>query len=440
LLVVLLLVASVEAQQKSEAVKDPKLQAAINKAISRGVGYLRKSQRRDGTWAWGGGHKVYRAGITAICLYAMAASSVPADDPEISRGLSWVKHKATGYRSGSRYATYSASLLTLALARIDPVEHKQAIHRLAARIVAGQGSAGRWSYTLKGGGGDLSNSQFAIMALWAAGTVGGAKIPRRAWERVRRSLQDCQGKDGSWSYGYQAGTGTPAMTAAGLFGYVAAYAALNGGPGSLPEARKQKQARKGLAALLRKQPYANYYFCYALERAATIMNAPPDQWYVEGARYLVGKQLKNGSWNDPYNTSLALLFLTRATRFVITPRRAAVTAREVKFPERVTADNLGRAFEAYLLTDESKRVPLLPKFATAGPPAIGMFIERLADPELAVRVAAYTLLRALLDKPLLFDPKARADERRIMLKPIRAWWEREGGRLKWNADVGRFQS
>ena len=41
---------------------------------------------------------------------------------------------------------------------------------------------------------------------------------------------------------------------------------------------------------------------------------------------------------------------------------------------------------------------------------------------------------ALLAKPLLFDPKGRADERSIMLGPIRAHWERYGKEYRWDAE------
>ena len=96
--------------------------------------------------------------------------------------------------------------------------------------------------------------------------------------------------------------------------------------------------------------------------------------------------------------------------------------------------------EAYLLADELTRKTLPRKFAGAGPSAIGLFVARLGDPEQSVRRVAYSLLRLLLDKPLLFDPNAPDHDRRIMLKPIRDWFEREGKNLAWDEQTGRFQS
>ena len=438
-LILILLAAPLAAQdaKKSDAVKDPKLRQSINRAIARGAANLKKAQRKNGRWRYSGGEEDYAAGMTALALYALAASRVPPTDPVIERGLKWVASHGKGYNKGARYATYSTSLLTLALARIDAERHRKSIQRLAASLVTGQSAAGRWSYTLAGAGGDLSNSQFAILAIWTAERLAGARIPKKTWQRVRRSLESCQAKDGSWAYGYGPAGGTPSMTAAGLFGFVAAHASLD----DLAKARKQDQARRGARALLRTKPYANFYFCYALERAAAIMDLPADRWYVDGARHLVARQNNSGSWGNAYSTSLALLFLTRATRSVITPRvPRAVTARKVKFPAKVTSENLKRAFEAYLLADEPTRKTLPRKFAGAGPSAIGLFVERLGDPEQSVRRVAYSLLRLLLEKPLLFDPNAPDHDRRIMLKPIREWFEREGRNLVWDERTGRFQS
>ena len=228
-----------------------------------------------------------------------------------------------------------------------------------------------------------------------------------------------------------------------LFGLVVSAAALDKGRESLPKARASSDARDGLKRLLKGRSYSNLYFSYGLERAATVMDAPPARWYVPGARVIVGLQQKGGRWGGgAYRTSLALLFLTRATQYVISPRRyrkAATTARGPKFPDHVTDRNLKIAFEAYLLAGKAKRPPLRHLFGGAGRASVTFVIGRLTDPELAVREAAFGLLQALVNKPLLFDPKARADERRIMLGPIRTHWERYGPEYEWSETAQRFE-
>jgi len=463
LLLLLVLITPCRAQDKfrSDAVKDPKLRAAINRAISRGAAWLKSAQHKKGYWSYSNNNNkkntVPSHGITALCVYALAASGVRADDPAIERGVRWMLTHGKGFEATAGSATYSTSLLILALARVDATRHAGTIRKLAKRVYEGQGANGAWGYQLRSakGGGDLSNSQFAIMALWTAATKANAKIPREVWERVRHSLERSQGKRGGWSYGYQTRAATPSMTAAGLFGYVVSVAALNGGVAGLPKARESKRAIRGQDALLTsKLPYPDYYYCYGLERAAAAKGIPAELWYVDGARYLVKKQAGTGAWSPEvrsgrigrggpttYCTPLALLFLTRATSFVITPRKmsGAVTARASAFPQVVTPKNLKRAFEAYLLADAASRKTLAPRFGAAGPAAIGLFVKRLGDPEAAIRVVAHELLRALLDKRLLFDPKGTADERKIMLGAVQVWWEREGGELDWDAGSRKFR-
>jgi len=436
--------------EEAASVTDPKLRAAINQSIRRGVRYLKKTQRRDGGWVFGP-VRSHNAGVTAISLYALAASGVSADDDSIKRGLAWVRKHYAEYGADTPYATYSVSLLVLALARIDAEAHKTQIHRLARRIVKGQQSSGVWGYGLgkKLRGSDISNTQFAVMAIWMAEMHAGYPRPARCWKRIFRLFRDGQIDDGGWGYNPGVPRASASMTAAGLFARVVSEAALAKGRESLPNARKTWAARKGLKRLLEFSQYSNLYFSYGLERAATVMDVDPAKWYVPGARAIVNMQDKQGAWGalargagSAYSTSLALLFLTRATRYVITPRRprpAATTARAPRFPDPVTDRNLKPAFEAYLLSDVAKRIPLRPLFGTAGGACIEFLIGRLADPDMAVRQTAFELLTVLLYKPLLFDPKARADERKIMLAPIRAHWDANKTRYSWNAETQRFE-
>src|SRR5262249_21236200 len=66
---------------------------------------------------------------------------------------------------------------------------------------------------------DNSNSQFALLALWAAQRHG---VPvDRTMARVVRRYRGSQNSDGGWSYTYAPGGGTgsaPAMTCVGLIG------------------------------------------------------------------------------------------------------------------------------------------------------------------------------------------------------------------------------
>jgi hypothetical protein len=225
-------------------------------------------------------------------------------------------------------------------------------------------------------GGDNSNTQFAILALWVSRRHGMPveKALLRVYERFRQS----QNPDGGWSY--TAGMGpsavmmgrmggsTPAMTCAGLLGLaaghgVAAEAVLKGAdpkdkdkdknkdkdaPGeknpkkeaTARDPNKDVAVKAGLQALgtaigdpLPKAERPNrpfggpgpggikmYYFLWSLERVAvaygldTIGNK---DWYAWGSDVAVMTQLNEGNWSGGYpeggaDTCFALLFLRRA--------------------------------------------------------------------------------------------------------------------------------
>ena len=121
--VLLLLAAFVRAgdDRPVRAVDDPELQAAIDAAIDRGVRHLKKAQAADGSWSYhmdksaGGLKEQPNGAMTALALYALSASGVPADDLAIQRGVEWVRKYPAAYWPDIGSQTYSVSLLVLAL-------------------------------------------------------------------------------------------------------------------------------------------------------------------------------------------------------------------------------------------------------------------------------------------------------------------------------------
>jgi len=366
----------------------PDLQKAINAAISSGIAYLQRTQSRDASWQyrkpmmgvsrqWPGDND-FTGGLTALALYALSASGVPKTDDAIVRGLDWCQKHSRPFSDGTR-ATYSASLLVLALSSIDPVAHKKWIHELAQRIVESQLESGMWNYELrtKRSGsreprgrafgawlqnGDNSNTQFALLALWAAQSLTKFKVPSSVWRRVKALYARTQNEDGGWSYKdpdsrpkraqrprRPMGGGaplwmyktSPAMTAAALVGYGYATAALKGGSKALPKVRTTKRVQAGVKALLADkmawpERARDLYLMYGFERVGSVIGLPNESWYSSGAEELVGRQTRDGRWpgrggrmgfgsrgdkKQVYETSLALLFLSKATSRTITPRR-----------------------------------------------------------------------------------------------------------------------
>lgn len=446
---------------------DPELQPRVNAAIQAGIAWLKSAQHTDGSWSYGSPERDedMTAGLTALALYALAASKVPPDDDAIKKGLKWTEQHKAMYGPAGAFSNYSASLLVLALTRIDPVRHRARIFRLADGLVDSQLANDLWTYQLGGSrtnpkereqprppvaAGDNSNSQFSVLALWASSALAGYAVPSRTWQRVQALYARTQLTSGAWGYVPMHPESKPSMTSAGLCSYVYATAALLGGVDALPVARADPIARRGVAALLgdaRAHDFHDYYFVYALERAGTVMAIPEDLWYVEGARALVAQQDPGGRWGvagagsggGTYETSLALLFLSQATRAAVTRAGDPHGGRRVtEFPGRVGPGQLEEALLYYLGVAAAERKALAPRFAEAGTETVHFLIGKLRASDRDARVAAWELIEGLVEKRFLFDPDAKPDERDLMLTPVETFWTEQGSKLRWDDAKRRF--
>jgi hypothetical protein len=178
---------------------------------------------------------------------------------------------------------------------------------------------------------DNSNSQFAILALWAAQRHG---VPvERTLRRVALRYETSQNANGSWGYRYRRGGGeaeSAPMTCVGLLGLAVGYGI--GRAPAVPGGAQNPHILGGFVALSqhigapagRTQglPMANLYFLWSVERAAVLYDLQTiagKDWYRWGAEILVANQQPLGHWDKglyigsarTLDTCLALLFLKR---------------------------------------------------------------------------------------------------------------------------------
>jgi hypothetical protein len=184
---------------------------------------------------------------------------------------------------------------------------------------------------------DNSNTQFAMLALWAAGRHDVST--KRSLDMIVRRFQTSQNADGGWGYRYRYGGGegpagggrgeAPAMTCAGLLGLAIGH----GLAGKVLEKEKIDPAvRKGFVALSkhvgsptgRKDvPQGNLYLLWSIERVAVLYKLPTiahKDWYRWAAEMLVANQKPEGNWqgggfwgaSPVVDTCFALLVLKRA--------------------------------------------------------------------------------------------------------------------------------
>ncbi|MCI0379757.1 MAG: hypothetical protein L0215_19305 [Gemmataceae bacterium] len=189
--------------------------------------------------------------------------------------------------------------------------------------------------------GDNSNTQFAMMAVWVARRHG---LPvQQALATVEKRFRDSQRDGGEWGYttakpppvppgvklNLPGQDSDPSMTCAGLLGLALGQGLKN----QAKDLAKDPVAKKGLAYLEKQLdegvgPNAGpvklggniYYYLFSMERMAVVYDLKKigkNDWYVEGAKYLIAAQGVNGGWSGKYteygsDTCFALLFLKRA--------------------------------------------------------------------------------------------------------------------------------
>lgn len=192
---------------------------------------------------------------------------------------------------------------------------------------------------------DNSNTQFAILGIWAASRH---NIPTElTLARLTKRFRVSQNNDGSW--GYLFGTngrtqGSPAMTCSGLLGLSVGHGLVAGSDPSRAkplmedpmiqqglrelsnhldpdDPAQRRKGRGGLRRALVRGEAANTYFLWSLERVGVLFNLSTigdTDWYSWGVDILLPRQQPDGGWIGAHHnygvsdTCLALLFLKRA--------------------------------------------------------------------------------------------------------------------------------
>ena len=311
----------------------------VDRAIARGVESLRRQQSRAGHWDYSYATD-HRLGITSLAGLALMENGVAPDDETIERVAAVVRELAEESNQA-----YDLSLAILFLARLDEGGDEaldRRIERHARRLAAGSMDGG-WSYqvpidleessTSRGRPGffnagpiDHSNTQFALLGVWAGGRHGFDSDATLG--AIDTHFRGAVNRDGGW--GYRQGNGTtPAMTCAGLMALAIAAAR--------PSEAERLSARARGAALAADPVFqealevvasdarrigagSEVYYLWSLERvcvALGLRDLDGYDWYEAGAEELLGRQLQsgswpNGNWGSLPETCLALLFLRKA--------------------------------------------------------------------------------------------------------------------------------
>ena len=315
----------------------------VRQAIDRGVAYLKREQRKDGSWPE---HPTLAGGVTALATLALLNSGVPADDPQIRLALAFLRKLPPKFN-------YVVCLQTMVFSIAQPTADALLINRNVRwleeqqkRDKTAEKFKGGWGYPE--GYGDNSNTQFAVLALYEAQRAG-VPVSLQTWRLTQQYwLRGQRPGDGSWSYKpNDPGSGSGSMTCAGIGALVMAQDILDEEDARVEGDRvkccqphaSDEAIDKGIAWLarhfsVRVNPGDDprsflLYYLYGLERTGRLTNSRfigRHDWYREGAEWLINEQEDlSGFWrgsglgeNSPYvGTSLALLFLSKGRRPIV---------------------------------------------------------------------------------------------------------------------------
>ena len=119
---------------------------AVDRAVTLGVQYLKRSQNPQGHWGAGtgpGSGKGWAVGYTCLAGLALVECGVPTSDPGLRRSLTGIRSLATELEN-----TYEVALAILFLDRMGEKSDARIIQMLAARLIAGQTATGGWGYSV----------------------------------------------------------------------------------------------------------------------------------------------------------------------------------------------------------------------------------------------------------------------------------------------------
>ena len=235
-----------QAPQRKEDLVDQ-----VKSSIDRGVQYLRQTQQNDGSWKTDLILLDYRGGETALGVLALLNCGVSTSDPAVKNGLRFLR----GLESNK---TYVRALQTMALAEAGSPFDAELIKNnidwlLSARVLDKDGKLIGWTYG-KGiaNRSDNSNSQFALLGLWAARTYLSnlsesdlkGRLGNKVWEQIRDFYLGTQltknADNGSWNYSAIPNRvydqhGSLTMTTAGICGLIISGMELNPSREKLPK-------------------------------------------------------------------------------------------------------------------------------------------------------------------------------------------------------------
>ena len=289
-------------------------------SIEKGLCWLYHHQDNDGSWN-------SDVGITSMCALTFMNYGLTEEQPVVADAINWILGSGHVHGDGSIYSSYSYrtyqnSLAILALVAADranePDQYTTYIANAANWLNTSQWDEGEGynsGHDWYGGFGygssnrpDLSNTQWALMALAAAGFEDSDPM----WAKVLIFTEKCQNPDGGLQYlpwGSLSTAGSyGSMTAAGIWNYKLCgltntdsritdalnwftnYYTWDENPNMKPDGRR----------------FQYYYYCtiakalIMMGQTHVVVSGTPHDWYQEMSEKIISLQHDDGHWVNTY--------------------------------------------------------------------------------------------------------------------------------------------
>ena len=311
----------------------------VRESIQRGVQFLLRQSSNSGSY----GRVQTQDDVTALCVLALLNAEVPPDHPSVQKSLELIEAVPA-----QKLSTYFASLRIMAFATADP-SGKRYMRQISSdtrwlidRQITNGKSIGGWGYNRTRGGGDASNSQFALLALHEAAKLG-VEVPQKTWRLAAKYWKFVSTPDGGFNYNGSGGA-SGSMTCAGISSWIIIHENLAADANNFKGDRanccgnnqkldRVEQAIEWMANKFRVRGNpgqghtgSQLYYLYGMERAGRLAGRRffgAHDWYREGAEELLRQQnrqsgyWKGGGHSESFEniaTALALLFLSKGKR------------------------------------------------------------------------------------------------------------------------------
>ena len=319
-------------KQDGEKEGAPELTEAADLAIEKGLQYLIKTQKTDGSWSSADGN--YEIAGTSLGLMAfMAKGHFPGFGrygAVLDRAKNYLLKKAEESATGVVGGMYEHGLFTLSMSEMwgmtnnieDNKKIQTALERAVQVILRAQSPLGGWRYTARPDAGQDTSVTAMVFVSLASARQAGILVPTETIDRVVGYLRDQVWNEKSGGFGYQGKDGgTLACTGGG------AYAAQLCGMRETEWVQSAIRYLENSPKVFNPKELGNFHYAhyYAMQAMVQAGDEHYAKWYPQIRDALIPMQNADGSWNEgtaekpeiyPHKTPMAIIILATPHRYI----------------------------------------------------------------------------------------------------------------------------